>query len=177
MLHATWVDAYTPIMGAVVALAEAERRFRPSSLRTWFVTALYKALGLHMAELIATIDDTVVGYAGYSLESDGHIVVWMLYVAPDVQGIGIGTRLLDGIEARAPEAKTMRLEVLQANTRAIAWYRRQGFDIFHEQPQAFSGTPLPVFYMDRPGPKFRQPAMRNGSEPDATLKAAPHITS
>jgi GNAT superfamily N-acetyltransferase len=167
MLRATWVHTYAPIMGEAEALADARRLFRANIFKSVYQAVKWRLLGLHVAELVAAVDEVVIGHAGYSIETDGHVVLWMLYVAPDFQGYGIGSQLLEAIEASAPDAKSIRLEVLQGNTPAIAWYRRRGFETFHSQPRALGGTPLPVFYMDRPGAMFRNPSAARTSTPKA----------
>ena len=53
-----------------------------------------------------------------------------LYVVPDHRGTGLVDRLLDFVAGKAREAGALdlRLYVLESNTRAIAAYRRCGFD-------------------------------------------------
>ena len=51
-----------------------------------------------------------------------------LYVRPAHQGHGVGGMLLDEILNCFPEAETVRLEVEEANVRAIAFYEAYGFD-------------------------------------------------
>lgn len=67
----------------------------------------------------ATLDGAVVGLLG--LEGD-----WIdrLYVAPDAQGLGVGTRLLD--EARRLRPDGFRLFTHQKNARARRFYERAG---------------------------------------------------
>ncbi|RUY47981.1 GNAT family N-acetyltransferase, partial [Mesorhizobium sp. M7A.F.Ca.CA.001.12.1.1] len=55
------------------------------------------------------------------------ILLNQLYVHPDCQRRGIGQALLDEVEASFPEARTLRVEVEEANGGAIAFYRSKGF--------------------------------------------------
>ena len=55
------------------------------------------------------------------------ILLNQLYVHPSCQRQGIGRALLEEVEASFPEARTLRLEVEEANTVAIAFYRSNGF--------------------------------------------------
>ncbi|RUW95962.1 N-acetyltransferase, partial [Mesorhizobium sp. M8A.F.Ca.ET.059.01.1.1] len=48
-------------------------------------------------------------------------------VLPALQGRGIGGMLLDEIIESFPEAHGIRLEVEEKNTRAVAFYRANGF--------------------------------------------------
>ena len=59
---------------------------------------------------------------------DGEVVTLrQLYVIPHHQGHGIGGMLLDEIEDSFPEAKTFRLEVEPANTKAVRFYGSRGY--------------------------------------------------
>lgn len=54
-----------------------------------------------------------------------------LYLQPDAKSRGVGFRLFDHVEqqAKARQQDLLWLTVLQSNTAAIAFYRRQGMDI------------------------------------------------
>ena len=56
------------------------------------------------------------------------VMVHQLYVLPALQGRGIGGMLLDEIVESFPDATLFRLEVEEANERAIGFYRSQGFE-------------------------------------------------
>lgn len=67
-------------------------------------------------------------------EEDGRVVAlsatregWLeqLYVAPDAQGRGLGSALLDAARRASPAG--LRLHVVARNTRARAFYERAGF--------------------------------------------------
>jgi ribosomal protein S18 acetylase RimI-like enzyme len=148
MLERTWMTTYAEMIGV-----ERARRFgRPAYRRTdLLVSHFARRLGRMPghAALVARLDGRMVGYATYSEDPDGAAVLWMLYVDPERQGSGVGTQLLQAIVARCPRAKTLRLEVLQKNDKAIAWYQRHGFEIFASADTALSGNEEPVHYMDR----------------------------
>lgn len=50
-----------------------------------------------------------------------------LYVRPEHQGKGVGTRLLNMAIASYPEATSIRLEVEQQNTKGLSYWRSQRF--------------------------------------------------
>ena len=62
-------------------------------------------------------------------EKPGELLMDGICVDPDARGAGIGTRLLDAIEAeaRASGATAIRLDVIDSNPRARALYDRRGF--------------------------------------------------
>lgn len=88
--------------------------------------------------LIAEQDRTSVGLCLYTLAFSGWrgtsgIFVEDLYVEPHLRGAGIGKRLLKAaLEAEKDRgAAFIKLEIALANTSALAFYRRIGFDL-HE---------------------------------------------
>jgi ribosomal protein S18 acetylase RimI-like enzyme len=55
------------------------------------------------------------------------LILYQLYVRPAFQGRGLGKQLLHEIEDSFPDARTVRLEVEQANSEAVAFYQANGF--------------------------------------------------
>ena len=53
--------------------------------------------------------------------------MWKLYVHPDHQGRGIGSRLLADVEAMV-EGDELWLEVVDGNDQAFDFYRARGFE-------------------------------------------------
>lgn len=121
LLAETWHAAYDGIYGrervddivAVQHSAEALRRDldRPDS------------------EFVLADDGNAIAGMAYANAADGGrtIILRQLYVRPASQGSGIGGMLLDEIEASFHEAKTIRLEVAEANAKALAFFVAQGF--------------------------------------------------
>ena len=62
-----------------------------------------------------------------------HAYLWFLGVAPQLQGMGIGSRLLRAGLNRADEAG-LPAYLETGTTRNVALYRRHGFEIIHEAP-------------------------------------------
>jgi len=56
------------------------------------------------------------------------VMLHQLYVRPTLQGRGIGGLLLEEIIESFPDATLFRLEVEEANVRAIGFYVAQGFE-------------------------------------------------
>lgn len=80
----------------------------------------------------------VVGYAGLMCVLP-FADVQTLAVAPEAQGLGLGTRLLDTLirEARRRRAEQVLLEVRADNPGAQALYLRQGFAHIHTRPMYY----------------------------------------
>ncbi len=79
--------------------------------------------------------DAAIGYValcfGFSLESHGRdAVLDELYLLPEFRGQGFGTATMHFVEAEARRlgVKRLYLEAERANTRAVAMYRRLGFE-------------------------------------------------
>ena len=77
--------------------------------------------------------DTVVGYAllakTFSQEAGG-LVIWIeeLYLSPESRGKGFGGKFFDFLFQNRPAAR-YRLEIEPENERAVALYRKKGFEI------------------------------------------------
>jgi ribosomal protein S18 acetylase RimI-like enzyme len=81
------------------------------------------------AFLLAEIDGRVVATAYAKPRREKGIELSQLYVHPDAQARGLGSRLLAAVLAPFPKGTTIRLEVEPRNTRAIAFYERAGFRV------------------------------------------------
>ncbi|MFC5667979.1 GNAT family N-acetyltransferase [Kitasatospora misakiensis] len=79
--------------------------------------------------LIAERAGDTVGFAYLVPQPDGRVLLDNLHVRPGLTGAGIGGDLLDASRAhvaRRHPGAALYLEVLQANTRAVAFYERAG---------------------------------------------------
>jgi ribosomal protein S18 acetylase RimI-like enzyme len=79
--------------------------------------------------LLAEDAGGVVGCGFARLVGSGKLDLGQLYVLPDAQGRGIGTRLLARLVGAFPQAQSVRLEVEPRNSKAIAFYQRAGFTL------------------------------------------------
>src|SRR5690606_30042547 len=78
--------------------------------------------------LLADNGEEIVGMAFASAAEGGAtIMLRQLYVRPGYQGRGVGGLLLDEVEESFPEAARIRLEVEEANVKAVAFYLANGF--------------------------------------------------
>ncbi len=121
---------YEPILGADAA---------HDQLRWWTTERMAAAVAGSRVQ-VAMAAGGIVGVCE-SGELDSEQVIWKLYVAPGLRGRGIGLALLEHAIAGLP-ARTdhVLLEHFAGNTRAAAFYARQGFDVVRTEPAA-SGDP------------------------------------
>ena len=91
---------------------------------------------------VACDDERVVGFVGV----EGNYLSW-LYVDPDYYGQGIGRRLLRlALDQIGPDAYTI---ALAGNTRALALYESEGFQIVRTFEGENAGYPCTCVRLER----------------------------
>ncbi len=85
--------------------------------------------------VVATIDGVVVGWC---CRSRRRSYIPYLFVLPDMQGHGIGARLLNRMETmlELEGASRVQLETPADNVRAVRFYERQGYQILALRTEA-----------------------------------------
>ena len=125
----TWRDTYAGIISPA-----AQEHF----LRRWYTpTALEEAMGRSESWFyIAAAGEGVIGFAQFMMREDRRGELTRIYVLPEWQRQGIGSRLLkEGLEALSTHgAEEVFVHVEKDNTKGIGFYERRGF----HQVQAFS---------------------------------------
>ena len=78
----------------------------------------------------AVLGERIVGFAQYELHGDA-MKLDKLYVHQDFQRLGFGARMLARVEAVARErgARSVELSVNRNNVKAIAAYRKSGYEV------------------------------------------------
>lgn len=131
---AAWRDAYRGLIPG----RELERMIaRRGPL--WWHSAIIRGSRL----LVLDFDDTVRGYASYgrnrvpSLHYGGEI--FELYIAPEFQGLGFGTRLFQAARKDLAQHgyRTFLVWALAENDRAIAFYTKLGGKIVRKAVERF----------------------------------------
>ncbi len=149
VLLATWLDTY----GAFIPEAD---------LRAYFA-AVYStgALAARMAlpEVRVTLAEKQGRCVGVMITTaepaEDRLAVNSLYVLPEAQGSGVGTRLLGEADARArwEGLRVLWLGVMKQNVRSVAWYRRAGFRFEREEPFQMGRTSIMHLLGSRPVPE------------------------
>lgn len=94
-------------------------------------------------EIIAVVDDVVVGTAGIDAlgmrDKIKHRAVFGIAITKEFWGLGIGKYLMEACIECAREAGYLQLEleVVAENERAVEMYRRAGFIEYGRNPKAF----------------------------------------
>ncbi len=121
LLVETWHATYDSIYGAE-KVAEITDEWHS-------IAALRKHLTQPNSDFLVADDGERLGGVAYARAgADGKTVkLHQLYVLPALQGRGIGGMLLDEIIDSFPDADMFRLEVEEANDKAIGFYLSQRF--------------------------------------------------
>ncbi|MGY6710516.1 MAG: N-acetyltransferase family protein [Rhizobiaceae bacterium] len=142
LLVATWHDTYDGIYGV--------ERVREITDDWHSIAALKSRLEQPNSEFLVADDGASLAGVAFATGSaqEKAVTLHQLYVHPDRQGQGIGALLLDEIETCFPDADKVRLEVEQANEKAVTFYLHQGFakvGTTQDCGQAGSGIPAAIF--------------------------------
>ncbi|MBZ9721474.1 GNAT family N-acetyltransferase [Mesorhizobium sp. AD1-1] len=121
LLVETWHTTYDAVYGPDRIDRVIEDWCSPAKLRA--------SLERPNAEFLVADDGKRIGGVAYAESVEGGTVVDLqqLHVAPDLQGRGIGGMLLDEVIENFPEARSLRIEVVEQNRRAVAFYLTNGF--------------------------------------------------
>jgi ribosomal protein S18 acetylase RimI-like enzyme len=118
----TWKDTYTGII-----LPENQKRF----LERWYTpAALEKAIGQDNSWFyVAVAERRVIGFAQFVIREGRRGQLTRIYVLPEWQRQGVGSRLLgEGVAIlSAHGAEEVFAHVEKDNAKGIAFYERQGF--------------------------------------------------
>jgi ribosomal protein S18 acetylase RimI-like enzyme len=104
----------------------------PKGVRKEFISQAYSTDSLrHRMEanvfLVASHNGCVVGFADFRSRSTTEAELAAIYVLPEMQRRGIGSRLLQAGIGRFPLYKSLVLQVDQDNSRARRFYEAHGF--------------------------------------------------
>ncbi|UHH13566.1 GNAT family N-acetyltransferase [Halobacterium litoreum] len=118
---AAWHDAHADIVGADAVEEFLATYYDPEDLRERF--------GTGDSVTFVAEDDDVVAYASGVPSDDGY-TLGSLYVHPDRQGEGVGSRLLARVEDAARDAgyDALDLVVMAENDDTIAFYEAKGYE-------------------------------------------------
>lgn len=119
VLVETWHDTYDRLIGAARVTEITD---------DWHaIDALAGGIcRIDHAFLLVELGDRVIA-TGSAMRGEGVVEVQRLYVHPSGQGQGVGVLLLDALLARLGAMPRVEVSVMLGNTRAQAFYEREGF--------------------------------------------------
>ncbi|NVN89756.1 MAG: GNAT family N-acetyltransferase [Desulfuromonadales bacterium] len=98
----------------------------------------------HKTILKAVRDERIIGSVNGSMK-ENNCLIGRLMVHPDFQGWGIGSRLMEAMEARFPTAQSWELFTGEMSLRNIHMYEQLGYRIVRKEP--FEGTHFNIVIM------------------------------
>ena len=139
VFDSAWREAYQGIIPAIAL----ERMMARRGPRWWLST-----VGRGRPLVVLDVGETVAGYVSYgrcrdrSLPADGEIDE--LYLAPEYQGVGFGTRLFKCVRNDMIDRGIKRIAVwsLSENELARAFYERLGGKVVAETTDRVAGSCL-----------------------------------
>ena len=135
-----WREAYRGLLPAIAL----ERMIGRRGPRWWLST-----IGRGRPLVVLDTGNAVAGYASYgrvrdrALPADGEIDE--LYLAPEYQGLGFGTRLFKAVRNDLGDRGAKRVAVwcLSENERGCDFYRGLGGRLIAEATERFGGAAVP----------------------------------
>lgn len=83
--------------------------------------------GTGLTTFVAKVEDKVVGYVDPRIDERSRRCIGAIYVAPEAQGMGIGSKLMRWALDLYGRDQDIYLEVVSYNQNAIDFYKRFGF--------------------------------------------------
>jgi len=119
--------------------------FIEDGLVTWWSTEAVRRSLDDTTVLVAEDDDQIIGMGNIDLRGDV-AVIWKLYVLPHAQHSGVGSALLAALISNVPDGtESVRLEYVDGNDRAAAFYAANGFTELRREPGSQPGWPETVW--------------------------------
>lgn len=140
----SWREAYSGIIPSVTLERMIVRRGAG-----WWREALRRR-----SLLVLDVGGLVVGYASFAVVRSGthgrHAEVQELYLRPEYQGVGLGSRLFSNVLRRVKDRGYARvlLRALAENDRANGFYERHGGKVIARSSEALGGRNLPCTWYE-----------------------------
>ena len=98
-------------------------------------------------------DRSIAGHATAKMDETGDVKLERLHVDESEYGTGLGADLLHAVLAAHAGIPSIALEVLEGNDRAIAFYRKHGFEVVERRPDAHGAEGRFSLIMRKPLPR------------------------
>ncbi|TIQ30817.1 MAG: GNAT family N-acetyltransferase [Mesorhizobium sp.] len=130
LLGQSWRRTYAPIMGEENTARLSDERHAPEKL------AEELADDNKMSFVAERTDGSIAGYAMAAMDEKGDVTLDRLHIEPREFGSGLAVDLLHAVLAAHAGIPSIALEVIEGNDRAIAFYRKHGFEVAERRPAA-----------------------------------------
>ena len=128
----TWAETYRGIIPEDERTSFVERAYSEEALKQRMKTGVF---------LVAVLGGAVVGFADFDpgTGKPGEVELAAIYVLPEMQGRGVGTRLLEVGIGRFASAESLTLRVARDNIDGRRFYEARGFRVVGEHVWRTSG--------------------------------------
>jgi ribosomal protein S18 acetylase RimI-like enzyme len=123
LLGASWRRTYSPSLGAEAAARISNEHYAPQRI------AAELADSNRMAFVAEQADGSIAGYAMAEMDTAGDVRLERLHIEAGEFGTGLAADLLHAVLAAHAGIPSIALEVLEGNDRAVAFYRKHGFEV------------------------------------------------
>ncbi len=142
LLGESWRRTYGPIVGEDKAMQTSAEYHAPDRL------AAELANNDMMSFVAERADGAIVGYAMAELK-DGEAMLDRLHIDRSEFGSGLAADLLHTVLAAHAGLPDMALEVLEGNDRALAFYKKHGFEVVERRAASHGADGYSSFIMRR----------------------------
>ncbi|WP_192247376.1 GNAT family N-acetyltransferase [Mesorhizobium silamurunense] len=130
LLGQSWRRTYAPIMGEENTARLSDEKHAPEKL------AAELEDDNKMSFVAERTDGSIAGYAMAAMDEKGDVVLDRLHIEPEEFGSGLAVDLLHAVLAAHAGIPSIALEVIEGNDRAVAFYRKHGFEVAERRPAA-----------------------------------------
>ena len=130
LLGDSWRRTYAPIMGAETTARLSDAKHSPERL------AAELRDDNKMSFVAERPDGSIAGYAMAAMDEKGDVMLDRLHVDKSEFGSGMATDMLHAVFAAHAGIASIALEVIEGNDRAIAFYRKHGFEVVEKRAAA-----------------------------------------
>lgn len=143
LLCASWQRTYGPIVGEEATAQATAKYHAPDRIRAELVDD-------NKMSFVAERDDrSIAGYAMAEMDASGDVMLDRLHVDAGEFGTGLAADLLNAVLTAHAGIPSIKLEVLEGNDRALAFYRKHGFEVVAKQPASHGAAGHSSFIMRR----------------------------
>ncbi|NUS22272.1 MAG: GNAT family N-acetyltransferase, partial [Mesorhizobium sp.] len=121
---------YTPIMGDETVARLSDEKHAPDKLAAELEDED------KMSFVAERADGSIAGYAMAAMDKKGDVMLDRLHIEPQAFGSGLAVDLLHAVLAAHAGIPSIALEVIEGNDRAIAFYRKHGFEVVERRDAA-----------------------------------------
>ncbi|PTE08543.1 GNAT family N-acetyltransferase [Mesorhizobium helmanticense] len=143
LLGESWRRTYSPILGAETTTRLSDDKHAPERL------AAELADDNKMSFVAERTDGSIAGYAMAKMDATGDVMLDRLHIDKREFGTGLAADMLHAVLAAHAGIPSIALEVIEGNDRAIAFYRKHGFEVVERKAASHGAEGHSSFIMRR----------------------------